>query len=125
MTALDLFRNFQEIGARFELISDGFDVFAPRGTISPEMLKILKVHKDEIVNLLRQSELDQTELNWRIEAMRPQLPEPGKPFPYLYAKQDINPTLGHCFSCGERLKEFESGYCCGLCSRAKHIVLEL
>jgi hypothetical protein len=77
------------------------------------------------VNLLRLSQLDQAELSWRIEAMRSQLPEPGKPFLSLFAKQDISPKLGECFSCGEKLKEFESGYCCGLCIRAKHIVLEL
>jgi hypothetical protein len=125
VNALDLIRNFQEIGARYELIGDGFDMFAPRGTVTLEMRELLKCHKTEMVTFLQQTKGEDSEIIWRIEAMRLQLTEDGKPFPTLFARHDISPKLGECFSCSERLREFESGYCCGLCSRAKHILLEV
>jgi hypothetical protein len=125
MSAIDLLENFQAIGARFELFGEGFNISVPRGTVTPEMRELLKAHKTEIVSLLRQSQVEEPELQWRIEAMCPQLPEPGKPFPTLSARPESSPRLGDCFSCGERLKASESVYCCGLCSRAKHILLGL
>jgi hypothetical protein len=125
MNAIDLLQNFQAIGARFELSAGGVNISAPRGTVTTEMRDLLKAYKGEVVSLLRQSQVEDAELQWRIEAMRPQLPEPGKPFPTLSARPESSPRLGDCFSCGESLKESESGYSCGLCSRAKHILLGL
>jgi hypothetical protein len=125
MNTVEIFKNFQEIGVRFELAGDGFNVFASPGIVTLEMRQLLKELKTEIVGLLRESQIDDAELAWRIEAMRQQLPEHGKPFPTLFARQEISPKLGDGFSCGGKLREFESGYCCGLCSRTKSILLEV
>jgi hypothetical protein len=125
MNALQLFHDFQEFGVQFELDGDGFKISAPPGAVTFEMRQLLKAHKDEIVELLEKSQLDESELTWRIEAMRGQLPKEGKVLPLLLAKPEINPKSGSCFSCGEALKTFESGSCCGLCARAKAILLEV
>ncbi len=125
MKAIHLLHSFQEIGVRFEAEGEGFRVVAPPGIVTLEMRQLLKDHKNEIVGLLKQTNGEDSEIIWRIEAMRLQMPEVGNPLPTLFARQDISPKLGECFSCGETLKEIETGYCCGLCSRAKRILLEV
>lgn len=125
MNALEMLRNFQEIGVRFELAGEGFKAFAAPGTVTTEMCALLKERKSEIVGLLRERKLEESELAWRIDAMRLQLPEASKILPLLFAKLDISPAPDACYSCGEYLKEYETGGCCELCACAKTTLLEV
>lgn len=124
MNTTDLLYSLEAIGVRVELLETGnLRIYAPRGSVTTEMRELLIVHKSEIVELLRKCQVDKSELDWRIEAMRHQLPEPGKPFSLLCARSEISPKLGECFSCGETLKTSETGYACAACKRAKQFLL--
>jgi hypothetical protein len=73
--------------------------------------------KSEVSALLAAEDV---EVAWRIEAMRPQVPQRGA-IPVLVAR-DVRPTPGSCVSCGELLHE-DVAFRCSLCARATWVVL--
>lgn len=63
------------------------------------------------------------EVNWRIEAMLPQIPGAG-PIPFLVAREGFDSRGGCCLSCGDPLNR-DDAYRCASCSRAANLALEL
>jgi hypothetical protein len=63
---------------------------------------------------------EEAALGWRVEAMRPQVPERG-PIPVLVARE-VSTNPGHCLSCGDPLAPGRT-IRCGLCVRAAQLVL--
>jgi hypothetical protein len=62
-----------------------------------------------------------TELAWRVEAMRPQVPAEGRPIPPLVARPDHLFDHDLCVSCGEPLWDVRPY--CRLCLQAAKVVL--
>jgi hypothetical protein len=77
----------------------------------------LLAQKPMVLTLLAEEE---AELGWRVEAMRPQVPERG-PIPVLVARE-VAVIAGHCLSCGEPLAPGRTVRCV-LCVRAAQVVL--
>jgi hypothetical protein len=67
--------------------------------------------------------VDDREVAWRIEAMRPQVPARG-PVPFLMANPDVlaHDAPGCCLSCGEEMPD-GLRYRCNPCVRAVEMVL--
>ncbi len=63
------------------------------------------------------------EVAWRARVMLRQIPDRG-PIPFLTARAAIDYGSGRCSSCGDPLSG-NDGFCCGPCSRAVNLALEL
>jgi hypothetical protein len=103
------------VGLEVRAEADRLVVRGPR--LHEEIARQLLALKPVVLALLIEEE---AELGWRIEAMRPQVPERG-PIPVLVARA-VSPSPGHCLSCGEPLPP-ERPMRCALCVRAAQVVL--
>ncbi len=82
---------------------------------------VVKLHKPALVALLREEE---AVISWRVEAMRPQIPERG-PIPFLVAVSGIPPSPNTCPSCGEAFTPTGSSPRCRRCTVAAQRALGL
>ena len=73
--------------------------FRPQGAVTPDLRAALIQHKTDVTRLL----VLRDEVAWRIEAMRPQVPNSGA-IPVLLAQPDARTApRGTCVSCGDPL----------------------
>src|SRR5262249_48007651 len=80
----------------------------------------------EILRLLQRPQvevLDRSEVNWRVEAMRSQMPE-RPPYPFFLARKESEWKKGFCHSCGDALNP-ENQYRCSYCVSASYLLLGL
>ncbi len=96
MTPTTLLADLQARGVRLYLAGDELRYKAKPGVMTPDLAAVIKPHKPALLALLREEE---AAIRWRIEAMRPQIPERG-PVPLLVAVQGVPPSPNTCRSCG-------------------------
>ena len=118
--AYELLIELRSRGVLIEPAGDRLKVDAPKGAITTELRDALAACKSEVLAILI---VDDVEINWRVKAMLPQIPDKG-PIPFLVARSEIHTGLNCCHSCGDSLND-NPGYICGACSRAKHRALEI
>lgn len=70
-----------------------------------------------------ESPVNHPEINWRVEAMLPQIPGTG-PIPFLVAREGVETQAGCCLSCGDLLNPGDA-YRCAYCGRAANLAIEL
>jgi hypothetical protein len=103
------------VGLEVRTEADRLIVRGPR--LHEVMARQLLAQKPMVLALLAEEE---AELGWRVEAMRPQVPERG-PIPVLVSRE-VAAIPGHCLSCGEPLAPGRTVRCV-LCVRAAQVVL--
>jgi hypothetical protein len=93
--------------------------YRPQDAVTPELRAALAEHKVALLTLLA----DDTDVAWRVEAMRRQI-RPGPPLiiPFLVARRDFADAPGVCMSCGDPCGPGRR-YRCGPCVRAAEIVV--
>ena len=110
----------QARAAGLQIAADG-EQLVVRGHPSLEPIaRAVLAHKPAILAILATPD---SEVWWRVAAMRPQVPLCG-PIPRLLARPGT-PAVdapGYCGACGDPLPEM-SRYCCPPCVRAKWLVL--
>ena len=114
--AVELLTDLRERGLRLRAEGERLLV-APKGALTPEIRDALVAHKSEILPLLQAQD---PEVQWRLDAMRGQVPTSG-PIPFLVAR-DIQPAPGACQSCGDALNPGQP-YRCRLCVEAAILAL--
>ena len=93
--------------------------FRPQRIVTPDLRAALVEHKADLLRLLGAGE---TDVCWRVEAMRSQVPRTGS-IPVLLARPEAkNAPRGSCLSCGDLLAEGRR-IRCALCVRAIEQVL--
>jgi len=120
MNAAELIIELEARGVLIESAGDRLRVDAPKGAITPELREALAACKAEVLAILNTSE---DEIEWRVGAMLPQIPDVGA-IPFLLARQTETIEPNCCHSCGDSLNGI-AGYICGPCSQAKHRALEI
>jgi hypothetical protein len=103
------------VGLEVRAETDRLIVRGPR--LHEEIAHQLLAQKPVVLALLAEEEV---KVEWRVEAMRPQVPERG-PIPVLVARE-VSAIPGHCLSCGEPLAPGRTVRC-ALCVRAAQWVL--
>jgi hypothetical protein len=67
------------------------------------------------------------DVQWRVDAMRRQVPPFPRPIPFLVAVQGCKVQRGHCLSCGEPLEVVETPGLprvrCDACTEAAQLVM--
>lgn len=111
-----LLRQAREAGLRVGADGDRLVVEGPR-RLEP-IARTLLAEKPRILRALA----DEQAIAWRIEAMRPQVTVRGA-IPLLLARPGAPRELGHCCSCGDRLRS-DDRYRCASCAAASVAVLE-
>jgi hypothetical protein len=119
MNAAELIIELETRGVQIEVTGDRLRVDAPKGAITPELREALVACKAEVLAILNTAD---DEIEWRVEAMLPQIPNVGL-IPFLVAKSMAVIEPNCCHSCGDALNGTK-GYVCGPCSRAKQRALE-
>ena len=119
MTARETIERLASSGARLSL--EGEELFVEMPEDMPaSMIEVLRGKKPEIIAYLRQ------EINWRVVTMRGQLANrKGVFLPLLTAQQGITDRKNYCFSCGEKLNQFDGYFVCDFCIKAKYLALGL
>lgn len=97
MNASALLMDLLHRGVRLWAAGEQLNIDAPKGVITPDLRAALIEHKADLLHLLN---IDESEIAWRVEAMRGQY-RPGAGFPFLMARRDFMDAPGHCLSCGE------------------------
>lgn len=120
MNAAELIMELGARGVVIEAVGDRLRVDAPKGVITPELRQALASCKAEVLAILTTPE---DEIEWRVEAMLPQIPSVGA-IPFLVARTGENIEPSCCHSCGDSLNGI-TGYICGPYSQAKHRALEI
>lgn len=116
MTPTDVLREIAERGVI--LAADGDRLRArPREAITPELRDLMVEHKADLLRLLGAEE---TEVRWRVDAMRGQY-RPGVGFFFLVARREFIDAPGCCLSCGDPLQGRK--HRCPPCARAAEIVV--
>jgi hypothetical protein len=104
---------------RVQLAADGDRLcYRPRHLVPPELRAAMAAHKAELLRLL---EMEEREIGWRAEAMRPQVRRSG-PIPFLVARRPIRDAPGACLSCGDPMSP-DRRYRCTPCAAAAQRVL--
>ena len=94
------------------------DLLVVRGPKSQELLaRQLLAQKPQVLALLK---AEDAELEWRMTAMRPQVPRSG-PIPFLVARETTR-MAGRCLSCGDPLTPGRAVRC-ARCASAAQMVL--
>ena len=120
MKAAELLDELQARGVMLGVKDNRLVIDAPKGIVTPELLAQLSEDKAELLHLLTQ---DTSDIDWRVAAILPQIPDSG-PIPFLVVRKSAVPGPRDCHSCGEPLSS-NDGYVCGPCSRAVHKALEI
>jgi hypothetical protein len=120
MNAAELIIELETRGVLIEAAGGRLRVDAPKGVITPELREALAACKAEVLAILNTPE---DEIEWRVEAMLPQIPDIG-PIPFLVARPTEAIGANCCHSCGDSLNG-TAGYVCGPCGQAKHRALEI
>ena len=120
MNAAELITELEARGVLIEAAGDRLRVDAPKGAITPELREALAACKAGVLAILNAPD---GEIEWRVEAMLPQIPNIGL-IPFLVAKpvEAVEPNC--CHSCGDCLNG-TNGYVCGPCTQAKHRAIEI
>jgi hypothetical protein len=114
---LMLLRQARQAGLRVGADGDRLVVEGPRRLES--MARTLLAEKPEVLRALAR---EGTEVGWRVQVMRPQVPAKGA-IPLLVARPGGPWDQGRCCSCGDAL-EADERYRCGPCVAATVAVLE-
>ncbi len=83
-------------------------------TLDPDLAAVIKANKPALIAHLQEEE---TAISWRLQAMRPQIPERG-PIPFLVATSGVPPSPSACPSCGEAFTPTGSSPRCRRCTVA-------
>ncbi|MDP9472821.1 MAG: hypothetical protein M3Q71_19515 [Chloroflexota bacterium] len=121
MTPTTLLADLQARGVRLYLAGDELRYKAKPGVMTPDLAAVIKPHKPALLAHLRE---EAVAVAWRIEAMRPQIPERG-PIPLLVAVSGIPPSPSACVSCGEAFTPTGSSPRCHRCTVAAQRALGL
>ena len=119
-TAQALLEELRRRGARLQVVEpDNLTAYISRDAVA-DLNEMVGLYKEDIIALLRH---EQAELQWRIDAMRSEVPSRG-PIPFLVARSGVLGTdaPGHCLSCGDALSKGEH-YRCSPCILAVQEVL--
>jgi hypothetical protein len=111
-----LLRQARQAGLRVGADGDRLVVEGPRRLET--MAEALLAEKPAVLRALAR----ESEIGWRVDAMRPQVPAKGA-IPFLLARPGAPWDQGRCCSCGDAL-EADERYRCGPCVAATVAVLE-
>lgn len=114
--AAELLTDLRERGLKLRVDGERLLV-APKAALTPDIREALVAHKSELLTLLQAQD---PEVQWRLEAMRRQVPTSG-PIPFLVAR-DIQPAPKTCQSCGDALGAGQP-YRCRPCVEAATLAL--
>jgi hypothetical protein len=106
-----------------EVAVDGDRIrFRPQGAVTPDMRAALAEHKADLIRLLG---TDDSEVAWRVEAMRPQVPRTGT-IPVLLARPEAKTApSGTCVSCGDPLAPDRRIRCAPCVSAVERVLNEV
>jgi hypothetical protein len=93
MTPVEVLSDLVARGIRATVADDRI-VLRPTEQVTTEIVAVVRDHKPALLTLL----MPPDGVEWRAEAMRPQIPARG-PIPVLVAVPGLPPTPGRCFSC--------------------------
>src|SRR5437763_16696742 len=105
MNAVDLVLELYQRDISLKVEEEHLRYRAKVGRLTPELKEAMLKHKTALVKLLSAPPPcpeNYPELNWRIEAMRAQIPPTGA-IPFLLARPNVqigHDTKGKCGSCG-------------------------
>lgn len=116
MTPEAILAQLETLGVQVQLTKDSYHPLhlAPADRIPAELRQEIVARKAAIAALLRADAV-----GWRVQAMRPQLPEFPRPAPLLVARPEVPYQPGHCISCGDPVPATR----CAPCREAVAIVL--
>ncbi len=97
MNAPTLLADLRTRGVRLDVDGDQLRARFKGRTLDPDLAAVIKANKPALLAHLQE---EAAAIAWRIEAMRPQIPERG-PIPFLVAVSGIPPGPNICPSCGE------------------------
>jgi hypothetical protein len=120
--ALHVIEDIRALGIELRADETGEKLlFRPKSLMSLDLYRRLHEHKQEILAVLVP---DDSEVAWRVVAMRPQVPVRG-PIPFLVARSSrlAVDAPGRCLSCGDALGEGQKMRC-SPCVRAIQLVLD-
>lgn len=117
MRACELLAELRQRGLDLAVEGDRLR-YRPREVVTPELRAAMVAHKAELLGLLAKRAC---EVDWRVEAMRPQVPRTG-PIPFLAARRSGPVPDDACLSCGDPLPR-GGRYCCPPCREATWRVL--
>lgn len=137
MTAAAILSELTRRGARVERHGDRLRI-VPASAVTPELLAAVRDHKQELLPLVPEHEPSPgrtdlpAEIAWRVEVMRPQVPEAGPIRGLLVCRDGAWPADGaHCVSCGDRTEDgtpssaFGVAVRCADCRSAAPVAIEL
>ncbi|MDP9471011.1 MAG: hypothetical protein M3Q71_10145 [Chloroflexota bacterium] len=114
MTAASVLADLRARDVRLHVEGDQIRARFKGRTLDPDLAAVIKANKPALIAHLREEE---AAVAWRIEAMRPQIPERG-PVPFLVAVSGIPPSPDVCVSCGEVFTPTGSNPRCPRCTVA-------
>ncbi len=97
MSAPTLLANLRTRGVRLDVDGDQLRARFKGRTLDPDLAAIIRANKPALIAHLQE---EAAAVSWRVEAMRPQIPERGA-VPFLVALSGIPPSPSVCPSCGE------------------------
>jgi hypothetical protein len=122
MNAAALLADLHRRGIRLSVSGERLGVDAPKGIVTPNLRAALVEHKADLIRLLG---TDDSEVAWRVEAMRPQVPRTGA-IPVLLARPEAKTApCGTCVSCGDPLVEDRRSRCAPCVSAVERVLNEV
>lgn len=116
MTPRDVLRLLTEQGVM--LVADGERLrFRRHEALTDDLRELIVENKADLLRLLS---VEESEVAWRVEAMRGQY-RPGVGFFFLAARREFVDAPGCCLSCGDPLRGGK--HRCPPCARAAEIVV--
>jgi hypothetical protein len=102
----------------------------PRAVVTPDVISLVREHRAGLLALVQltnhsvahPSPMPElvSELKWRVESMRLQVPRSPAPIPFLMARPDGLQRPGCCLSCSEVLRpDSKPSACCGVVQRCR------